>query len=121
MSVYREGYNAVKVIEQQSTQIFNDACDYGAPTVKGDAVWNAAQTLKTYAIEGTRKVNKTLLGNVYTIEIKLIDEWAVSDERKTLAQATERYRLTYTQCANKRLLGTLIRKDIMGFFELEKI
>ena len=34
MSVYKEGYKAIEMIERSSKQIYSDACDFGAPTKK---------------------------------------------------------------------------------------
>ena len=45
MAVYREGYKAIELIAKHSVQIFRDACDKGAPTKKGDNLWNAAKQL----------------------------------------------------------------------------
>ena len=36
MSVYKEGYYAVREIQSQSVHIFSDAGDYGTPCKKGD-------------------------------------------------------------------------------------
>lgn len=38
MAVYREGYKAIEAIKRASRQIYNDACDYGAPTKKGEPI-----------------------------------------------------------------------------------
>lgn len=45
MAVYREGYKAIEMIEKSSKRIYNDACDYGAPTKSGDVIWNYAKQL----------------------------------------------------------------------------
>jgi len=55
MAVYREGFHAVQTITAGQARIFNDACDYGTPTAKGDRVWNLAkQLVESYGIPGTR-------------------------------------------------------------------
>lgn len=35
MAIYREGYKAIEAIERASKRIYNDACDFDAPTKKG--------------------------------------------------------------------------------------
>lgn len=99
MSVYKEGYSAVELIKSHSRRIFNDACDWGAPTKSGDKIWNAANQLcKEYGVKGSRVVNKYLSGRSVKRQVILIDEWAVSDEIKTIKQATEKYEVTFVSC-----------------------
>ena len=106
MAVYREGYKAIELISKKSTRIFMDACDYGAPTKKGDEVWNAAKQLcKSYGIEGTRKENRYSTGRSVSQKVTLIDEWAVSDERKTIDQATEVYLVSFVSCDKGKCKG----------------
>lgn len=45
MAIYREGYHAIELIEENSVQIFPDACDFGAPVRKGDEIWNRSKQL----------------------------------------------------------------------------
>jgi len=117
MSVYREGYNIIKEVETASKQIFPDACDFGAPTRKGDRIWNSlGQLIKMYGDKNNnRKVDKYETGKTATIEVTLIDEWAVSDERKTIAQAHDKFRVTYTSC------NTGLCKGMDGYVYIEKL
>lgn len=98
MAVYREGFSAIEIISGHSKQIFDDAADYGMPVRKGDLLWKlVGQCVDTYRIPNARKVYKYPNGKGITLartvsdRIKLIDEWAVSDGRKTLDEATEIY------------------------------
>ena len=114
MAIYREGYHAVNEIQSQLIQIYDDACDYGVPVKKNDKNWKLANMLfSMYGDKSTRQQNSTGK-NVYSF-ITLIDEWSVSDERKTLKQATETYSLTYTTCKNGKCKG------YDGFISLHKI
>lgn len=116
MAVYREGFKAIEEIKKLSVNIFNDACDFGAPTKKGDKIWNTAkQLVDWYKIEGTRKHDKYSTGESVSVEVKLIDEWAVSDERKTLKEATEKYRVNFVTCNSGKC------KNMSGYIYVEKI
>jgi hypothetical protein len=116
MAIYREGYHAVQELKSQSIRIYDDACDYGVPVKKNDKNWNLAGMLfKTYGDKTTRQQHNYSTGkNVYSF-VKLIDEWAVSDERKTLKQATDVFRLTYTTCTTGKCKG------YDGYIAIEKI
>lgn len=106
MSVYKEGFYAKDLIEKRSVRIFNDACDFGAPTSKGDEIWNMASTINHfYGDENTRKEERYLTGKSCSVEFTLIDEWAVSDERKTVNQATETFILSFTSCTTGNCKG----------------
>lgn len=100
MAVYREGYKALELIQKRSKQIYDDACDFGALTRKGDELWNAAKQLIDWYGDKNRKQEDYSTGATITCDFTLIDEWAVSDERKTEEEATEKYRLTYVHCKN---------------------
>lgn len=105
MAVYREGYNIAELITKASVRIFNDAADYGAPVKKGDKLWNAAKQLADWYGEGETVVNRYSTGRSADKKIILIDEWAVSDERKTLKEATEVYTLSFVSCTTGRCKG----------------
>jgi hypothetical protein len=106
MAVYREGYKAKELIERNSKKIFQDACDYGAPAKKGDAIYIAATQLATmYGDEITRRENRYPTGRSVSINFTLIDEWAVSDERKTIEEAYEFYRLDFISCTEGACKG----------------
>ena len=99
MAVYREGYLIVEEIEKASVRIFQDSCDFGAPTKKGDKIWNlATQLVSMHPIKGTRNENRYKTGRSVSHDIELIDEWAYSDDSKTLKEATDIYRIEFTSC-----------------------
>lgn len=110
MSVYREFFTCIEILENNSGKIHKDAADYGAPCKKGDEIWNAGAQLAEWYGEESTKVYST---NSVTITIEGIDEWAVSDGRKTVKEATEKYQLSYV--ITKKLPG------FDGFFTLDKI
>lgn len=98
MAVYREGYHFLEQIQKQSIRIYSDACDIGVPVKKNDSTWNtAAFIVKMYGETETRKTYKYPRTEVVSIEIELMDEWAVSDGRKTVKTATEVYVLTFVK------------------------
>lgn len=116
MSVYREGFYTVELIRNRSVHIFDDAADFGAPTKKGDDLWNwAKQAIEWYGVEGTRKSHKYHTGASVEQIIELMDEWAVSDERKTVKEATERFKISYVTCTTGKCKG------FDGFFSVEKV
>lgn len=93
MAVYREGYSFIKDVQQLTTQIFSDAADCGMPIKRGSAQWNTLKYIsKAYGNTASRKQNSD---GSFSLDITLMDEWAVSDERKTVKEATETYVLTY--------------------------
>lgn len=72
MSVYKEGYYAIKLIEQNSKRIYPDACDFGAPIKVGDEIWNwAKQLCSWYGVEGTKKVDAYSTGTTVTQTVEL--------------------------------------------------
>jgi len=77
MSVYKEGYHYVSIIEEKSVRVYNDACDWGAFTKKDDKIWNVTQQLvKMYGIKETRHETKLKTGSiVLEIDVELVDEW----------------------------------------------
>jgi hypothetical protein len=116
MAVYREGFSAIKDIEDNSVRIYDDACDFGAPCNKGDKIWNAAkQLVDWYGVPGSRTDYSKVGGNGVTQTVELMDEWAVSDKRKTEEEATEYYRVSYHKA------NTGACKGYDGFISVEKI
>jgi hypothetical protein len=116
MAVYREGYIALELIQNNSFQIFPDACDFGAPTRKGDSIWNAAkQLVDWYGEEGTRTENRYSTGRSVEAHVELMDEWAVSDGRKSEREATDRFIVSFVSCQEGRCKG----KD--GYIYIAKI
>lgn len=112
MAIYREGYSIVNSIQSKSVQIFNDACDFGVPVKQDDTLWKELLQLVTwYKVEGSIKRNK--LG--CSAKIMLMDEWAVSDERKTVSEATEHYIVGYTKCTKGKCTG------FDGYIYIEKV
>ncbi len=115
MSVFKEGYHAVREIEQNSKQIWNDSADFGAPVKEGSSLWNEIKTLTDwYGIKSTRGISvQDTNHKTVSIYVHLMDEWAVSDERKTEEEATEFYQVTYNKCPDI--------KDHDGFVECHKV
>jgi hypothetical protein len=112
MAVYKEGYSAINRIKRESVQIYDDACDFGAPVKKGDSLWNELkQLVDWYSVEGTK--SQSDLG--CSAEIYLMDEWAVSDERKTIHEAEEFYLVTYNKCVSGACKG------YDGYINVDKI
>jgi hypothetical protein len=116
MSVYKEGYYAVSELQKSNVQIYPDACDYGVPVKIGDRNWNLAKQLgEWYGDKETRKVHKYSTGINVDMFVTLMDEWAVSDERKTVKEATETFHLGFTSCTTGKCKG------YNGFITLNKI
>lgn len=116
MAVYREGYHAVEQIQKTSVSIFDDACDYGAPCRKDDAIWNyTKQLFDWYKVNNTRNESRYISGASVETVVELMDEWAVSDGRKTQKQATERYRVTFVTCTTGKCKG------YSGYVTVEKL
>ena len=106
MAVYREGYHWVDELSKRSVQIFPDAADYGVPVRKGDEEWEVAKKLvEWYGVEGTREYNDYNVGKSVEHTIELMDEWAVSDGRKTIPEATERFQVGYVTCNGGKCKG----------------
>ena len=119
MSVYKEGYHAVELIQKQSKQIWPDACDFGAPTKEGDEVWNwAKQLTEWYGIKKTRTFHSFSHGTKQvSMIVSLMNEWKYSDDmdngkRVNEDDYTEYFRVTYYKTKNEQF---------DGFFEVEKV
>lgn len=115
MSVYKEFYHAIKLIESNSKRIYEDACDYGALTQVGDELWNWAKQLvewygKNENGEKKRTQEDYSTGTTVTSIVSGIDEWITGN--------TEIYKLTYVSVKKG------IKKDgklYNGFLQIEKI
>jgi hypothetical protein len=121
MAVYREGYSILEKIQKALVQVFSDACDVGAPVQKDSQLWKDINQLFEWYADKRTKRNETITS--YSFEFTLMDEWAVSDERKTVKEATEVYKLTYTkleQYQKKPYLNPQF-KGMHGFVEVDKI
>jgi hypothetical protein len=104
MSVYKEGYYAIKEITNHSTQIFSDACDYGAPIKKNNTLWNLVkQLVDQYKVDGTRESGEWGVSNV----VELMDEWG--------GGVIERFKITYCVTNKGRCKG------FDGFVSVDKI
>ena len=115
-STYKEGYKAVEELEKASTRIFQDSADYGVPSKKDDQYWKKVQGLiKYYGIDGTKKIDTYGVGKTLQYDIELVDEWAVSDERKSIEEATDKYRIKFITC----ITGAC--KDKTGYFTINKL
>jgi hypothetical protein len=121
MAVYREGYKTVEKIQKESKQVFNDACDLGAPVQKNSELWNDIKQLFDWYGDKATKIKETT--TTFSFGFILMDEWAVSDERKTVKQATENYKLTYTilkAYKSKPYLNPEF-KNVHGFVTIDKL
>jgi len=107
MSVYKEGFMIVGILERTAMNIFPDAADHGTPTKKDDRYWNMAkQLVDFYGVEGTRKVDQYGTGHTVSQDIELMDEWDTGD-RYT-------YNLMYVSCNSGACKG------MDGFFSIIK-
>lgn len=76
MSVYKEGFSWIQEISSKQKQIYPDAADFGAPTKKGDSVWETMKDLTDwYGNKETKKVDVYATGTTVTIHVELLDEW----------------------------------------------
>lgn len=118
MAVYREGYSAIETYNRNRTVIFNDSYDVGVPVKKGDKFWNLfTQLVEWYGEPKTKKYSKgSGLPNA-SCEVVLIDEWAVSDERKTMSEATETFVVEYFKNSNH---SSMINKNCDGWFAIAR-
>lgn len=117
MSVYKEGFHALNMIQTNSKRIYPDAADFGALVQKEDKLWKTAkQLIDEYAEKGTRKEERYATGCTVEAIVKLVDEGAVSDERKTVSEATERYRVVFVG-----VQGRKIQSKYDGYIYAEKI
>jgi len=106
MAVYREGYHIMEEIRKRSIKIYPDACGYGVPTKKGDVIWNMMKQLaEWYGEKDTRKAERYGTGRSVGINITLIDEWAVSDGRKTEKEATDKFIVSFVSCTDGACRG----------------
>ncbi len=106
MSVYKEGFYAVELIKKNSRQIWNDACDFGAPMKNGDELWNwTKQLIDWYGVEGTRKQENYSTGTTVKQRVSLMNEWTDGSEVM--------YEVTYTTVANN--------KNIDGYVYLVRV
>ena len=126
MSVYKEGYSIIEDIQNGHREVYGDACDYGVPVKKGDKMWTNIQMLKEMYgpneefPEDGLEMHKDIFGGCF--DILLMDEWAVSDGRKTEEEATEKYRVHYFKINNKK--HPSIRpafKNADGFVHVDRI
>ena len=108
MSVYKEGYHAIQLIQSQSKQIYSDACDHGAPTREGDSLWMwVKQLIDWYGVKGTRQQTNYSTGTTVTQEVELMEESIWNNRR------TERFRVTY--------VTTRGNKQHDGYFQVDRV
>jgi hypothetical protein len=106
MAVYREGYHIIESIIRNQLQIFPDAADVGVPISKGDNTWvSLKQLTEWYGVEGTRSAHSYSTGKSVEMDIELLDEWAVSDKRKTMEEAKDIFHVSYVTCTTGRCRG----------------
>lgn len=105
MSVFKEGYHAVKMIQDQSLYIYHDAADYGALTTKGDNLWTwVKQAIEWYGVKGSRRQTTYSTGVTVSHDIKLMREYGNGGD--------DHFRITYT---------TTNLKPYDGYFQVEKV
>lgn len=130
MAIYREGYKFVEDILRNERRIFVDACDMGVGVKKGDPLWNSMKyVVRAYANEWHGESDEPTKNPVIRTKdscsttFTLMDEWAVSDGRKTAEQATEKFRVTYQSFKPWRAKPYLYPDfaDMDGFISLEKL
>lgn len=93
MSVYKEGFHALSLIEKHSKQIYSDACDYGALVCKGDDLWLwTKQLVEMYGEKNSRIADRYATGSTVQTTVSLLDEWSTGDEFL--------YQITYVGCTN---------------------
>ncbi len=123
MAVYREGFSILEKYGNEKHQIWNDSCDEGVAVSKDDSNWNVfKQLVEWYGDPSTRKCDKEV--GIVSEVVTLIDEWAVSDERKTVEEATEEYLVTFYKLGKGGYFGksNLIKQDCTyGFFNIERV
>ena len=122
MAVYREGYTLIEDIEKSTYKLFYDAADVGAKVKKDDVLWKALEyAIRGYVIDGSRKERKYSQMMSVSIDILLVDEWAVSDERKTLAEATDRFTITYNTFSPGMKNSLIVNEGHDGFLTVKKL
>jgi len=107
MSVFKEGYHALELIQKQSKQIWPDACDFGAPVKEHSELWNwVKQLCDWHGIKSTREITGEGKHKTVSIHVSLMDEWKPP-------YPTEFYKVTYNKCPGI--------PDADGFFEFYKV
>lgn len=110
MSVYKEGFYAVRTIRNSMKQVYPDAADFGAPVRKGDELWNwAKQAVDWYGVEGTRKVERYLTGVTVTADIELMYEGDGPQRGEVL-----RFRIEYVSASG-------LKGGYMGYLTCEEV
>ena len=96
MAVYREGFSILSELTRNPGSMAKENV-YVYWVKRGDKTWNKiSQLVKSYGLDETRKVYYVKhQGKAVECIISLVDEWAVSDERKTLKEATTYHKVTY--------------------------
>ena len=105
MSVYKEGYYTIGLIEANVGKIFYNRDVYGAPTREDDTLWEqAAMLIEMYGDKTTRVEQR---GVMVKCEFTLIDEHRTGK--------TETFLLEYQKCTS----GLCNRYN--GFLRIEKL
>ncbi len=108
MSVYKEGFHAIKLIQQNSKRIFNDAADYGALVKKGDELWNwTKQLVDSYGVKASKTVNRYETGASCSCIVKLMNEHTDGKERL--------FRVEFIKSSARELKG------YAGFVNIEEL
>ena len=119
MAVYREAFKALEVYDKCKHQIWNDACDEGVVVEENDSNYMWLKQLATsYADKGTRKV---MANNQVKVNVTVIDEWAVSDERLSIKDATMKFEVSYYKFTNADKKSQSLMRKGHGFFSIMKL
>ena len=116
MSVFKEAFEAIRLIQNSSSQVYIDACDFGAPACKGDRIWEAVQTIHKYKMPEEKEVKRHGSG---FFEVELINEQAVSNGEMTVQDATKGFQIHYTSLkgSNRYAMHNMF-KGADGFIEI---
>jgi hypothetical protein len=122
MAVYREGFSIVEKLIALQGPVYQDGADYGVTANPDSPIFKAVkQLVDWYGVKGSRIDHGNFCGISHDVE--LVDEWAVSDNRKTMKEATQVYRVTWLQHAHYKS-GYINRRNLFdrtatGFFTIE--
>jgi hypothetical protein len=111
MSVYKEGFALIQQISLRSARIYKDAADFGAPTIKGDIVWNSVkQLVADYGDKDTYRKNEYETGSDVYCQVVLRLEFGPRKGEEI------RYHVSYVTTKN----GNLSR-DMDGYVTVSQI
>jgi hypothetical protein len=122
MAVYREGFHIVNKLIALQGPVYKEGADYGIIANPTSPIFkDVKQLVEWYGIKGSRIDHGNFCGISHDVE--LVNEWAVSDQRMTLQEATSTFRVTWLAHANPKS-GYINRRNLFdntstGFFTIE--